>query len=181
MILSCVSVLILIMSPVLSAALVAPNSLSIQEILDYFVNYILINVFILNSTEAFLKFSFITLCISDITKLSHFFLQPFCFLLPLEVLLFLFCSERPKVKGNDFQEMMLCACLQANPYVFSGCKHSRLGVKGQGPALHFQICIKLCISGAMSIHGSDTLVQNKKVVKLFLLLGGTCLLTFLWT
>jgi len=51
MILSCVSVLILIMSPVLSAALVAPNSLSIQEILDYFVNYILINVFILNYTQ----------------------------------------------------------------------------------------------------------------------------------
>lgn len=73
MILSCMSVLILIMSPVLSAALVAPNSLSIQEILDYFVNYILINVFILNSTEAFLKFSFITLRISNIAKLSHFF------------------------------------------------------------------------------------------------------------
>lgn len=46
MILSYVSVLILIMSPVLRAALVAPNSLSIQEILDYCVNYILINAFI---------------------------------------------------------------------------------------------------------------------------------------
>lgn len=72
MILSYVSVLILIMSPVLSAALVAPNSLSLQEILDYCVNYILINVFILNSTQAFLKFSFNTMSISNITELSHF-------------------------------------------------------------------------------------------------------------
>lgn len=55
MILSYVSVLILTMSPVLSAALVAPNSLSLQEILDYCVNYILINVFILNFTQALLK------------------------------------------------------------------------------------------------------------------------------
>lgn len=58
MILSYVSVLILIMSPVLRAALVAPNSLSIQEILDYCVNYILINAFIWNSSQAFLKFFF---------------------------------------------------------------------------------------------------------------------------
>lgn len=72
MILSYVSVLILIMSPVLSAALVAPNSLSLQEILDYCVNYILINVFILNSTQAFWKFSFITTSISNITELSNF-------------------------------------------------------------------------------------------------------------
>lgn len=72
MILSYVSVLILIMSPVLSAALVAPNSLSLQEILDYCVNYILINVFILNSTQAFWKFSFITMSISNITELSNF-------------------------------------------------------------------------------------------------------------
>lgn len=71
-ILSYVSVLILIMSPVLSAALVAPNSLSLQEILDYCVNYILINVFILNSTQAFWKFSFITMSISNITELSNF-------------------------------------------------------------------------------------------------------------
>lgn len=49
MILSYVPVLIL--SPMLSAALVAPNSLSLQEILDYCVNYILINIFILNSTQ----------------------------------------------------------------------------------------------------------------------------------
>lgn len=72
MILSYVSVLILIMSPVLSAALVAPNSLGLQEILDYCVNYILINVFILNSTQAFWKFSFITTSISNITELSNF-------------------------------------------------------------------------------------------------------------
>lgn len=51
MILSYVPVLILSMSPMLSAALVAPNSLSLQEILDYCVNYILINIFILNSTQ----------------------------------------------------------------------------------------------------------------------------------
>lgn len=48
MVLSYVSVLIV--SSVLSAALVAPNSLSLQEVLDYCVNCILINVFILNST-----------------------------------------------------------------------------------------------------------------------------------
>lgn len=77
MILSYVSVLILIMSPVLRAALVAPNSLSIQEILDYCVNYILINAFIWNSSQAFLKFFLITRYISTISKLSHFFLQPF--------------------------------------------------------------------------------------------------------
>lgn len=46
MILSCVPVLILIMSPVLRPELVAPNSLSLQEILDYCVNYTLIDVFI---------------------------------------------------------------------------------------------------------------------------------------
>lgn len=46
MILSCVPLLILIMSPVLGPELVAPNSLSLQEILDYCVNYTLIDVFI---------------------------------------------------------------------------------------------------------------------------------------
>lgn len=66
MILSYVSVPILIMPPVLSAALVAPNSLSFQEILDYYVNYILINVFILNSTQAFLKL-FLSICLSLIS------------------------------------------------------------------------------------------------------------------
>lgn len=70
MVLSYVSVLIV--SSVLSAALVAPNSLSLQEVLDYSVNCILINVFILNSTQVFLKFSFITMSISNITELSHF-------------------------------------------------------------------------------------------------------------
>lgn len=46
MILSCVPVLILIMSPVLGTELVAPNSLSLEEILNYCVNYTLIDVFI---------------------------------------------------------------------------------------------------------------------------------------
>lgn len=46
MILSFVSVLILIVSPVLGAVLVAPNSLSLQEISDYCVNYTLIDVFL---------------------------------------------------------------------------------------------------------------------------------------
>lgn len=131
MILSYVSVLILIMSPVLRAALVAPNSLSIQEILDYCVNYILINVFILNSSQAFLKFSFITLYISNISKLSHFFLQPFFFLSPFVVLVVLFCFQRPQVEGNYSQEIMLHACSKASSHILSGCKHSLTGVKSQ--------------------------------------------------
>lgn len=154
MILSYVSVLILIMSPVLSAALVAPNSLSLQEILDYCVNYILINVFILNSTQAFLKFSFNTMSISNITELSHFsstFLFSFTFW-GFWILFF----ERPQVKGNYFQEVMLHACLKANCHIFSRCKHSPTGMKGQELAL-FQICLKLCISGAMAIYTIDSL------------------------
>lgn len=46
MILSSVSVLILVMSPVLGAVLVAPNSLSLQEISDYCVNYTIVTVFV---------------------------------------------------------------------------------------------------------------------------------------
>lgn len=71
MILSYVSVLILIISSALSAAL-----LSLQEILNCCVNYILINECILNSTQASLKFPFITMSISNITELSNFSLMP---------------------------------------------------------------------------------------------------------
>lgn len=117
----------------------------------------------INSTQAFLKFSFITM--PNITELSNFS-SPLVFSFPFWgfwILFFFF--QIPKVKGNCFQEMTFHACFKANLHVFSGCKHSPTGIKGQELAL-FEIFLKFCITGTMSIYIIDGLVQIKKVVRL---------------
>lgn len=126
----------------------------------------LIYLFI-NSTEAFLKFSFITM--SNITELSNFF-HPL-FSIPFWGFWILFFSV-PKVKRNYFQEMMFHACLRVNLHIFSGYKHSPTGMKGQEVAL-FQIFLKLCITGPVSVYTISGLTQIKKVVRLLWLTSHT--------
>lgn len=123
----------------------------------------LIYLFI-NSTQAFLKFSFITM--SNIIELSNFS-SPLVFFSLLRVLDNFF-FKFPNWKWTISRKMMFHACFKANLHIFSGCKHRATGMKEL-----FQIFLKLCMSGAVSIYIISGLAQIKKVVRLLWLTSHT--------